>query len=156
MSYYIQSEAGRTGDLSATASMSENWVAQAIAIRPIAINLESARKNPLSSETITELSLPEGLSNLQGDEVSSELIAYPNPVNDKLNLRLRGFVEDVPTESSLVISDAMGRSHPWKAVWHENESRLELDFSQMKAGFYIININTLYGVKSIRVIKKSQ
>jgi hypothetical protein len=90
------------------------------------------------------------------DVFSSKVSVYPNPVKDRLNLSLIGLVEDVPTESSLVISDAMGRSLPWKGVWHENESRLELDFSQMKVGFYVININTLYGVKSIRVVKKSQ
>jgi hypothetical protein len=156
MSYYIQTDPGQTGDLSATASMSENWVAQAIAIRPLVINLESARINPLSSEAITELTISEGLSTLQGDEVTGELLAYPNPVKDRLNLRLRGVVEDMPSETSLEISDAMGRSLPWKGVWHDSESRLELDFSQMNVGFYIINIRTLYGIKSIRVIKKSQ
>jgi hypothetical protein len=87
--------------------------------------------------------------------VSGEIIAYPNPVKDRLNLRLKGIVEDAPTESSLGISDAMGRSLPWNGVWHEKESRLELDFSQMNVGLYIINIRTLYGMKSIRVIKKS-
>jgi hypothetical protein len=156
MSYFIQSEAGRTGDLSATASISENWVAQAIAIRPLVVDLESARINPLSSELIPELLKSEDLSSLQEEEVLAELKAYPNPVKDKLNLRLRGFVEEAPNESSLVLSDALGRSLPWNGVWYEDESRLEIDFSQMKVGFYVINIKTLYGVKSIRVIKKSQ
>jgi hypothetical protein len=134
--------------------MSENWVAQAIAIRPLVINSVSARINPLSGETVSELSKSEGLSTLQGDEVTGELLAYPNPVRDRLNLKLKGVVEDMPSETSLEISDAMGRSLPWKGVWHESESRLELDFSQMNIGFYIINIRTLTGVKSIRVIKK--
>jgi len=154
MSYYIQSDPGPTGNLSATASMSENWVAQAIAIRPLLTNVASARINPLSGETVTELSNSEELSALQGDEVSGELKAYPNPVKDRLNLKLKGVIEGVPNESSLVISDALGRNLPWKGIWHENESRLELDFSQMNIGFYIINIRTVHGVKSVRVVKK--
>lgn len=154
MSYFVQSEPGTTGNLSATASMSENWVAQAIAIRPLAKNLEFARTLPLSSETVTDLSISEGLENIEGEEGSEVILAYPNPVSDKLNLRLRGFVEEAPNESSLIISDAMGRSLPWKGIWHENENRLELDFSQMNLGFYIINVNTMQGMKSIRVIKK--
>jgi hypothetical protein len=105
---------------------------------------------------IPELLKSEDLSSLQEEEVLAELKAYPNPVKDKLNLRLRGLVEEAPNESSLVLSDALGRSLPWNGVWYEDESRLEIDFSQMKVGFYVININTLQGVKSIRVIKKSQ
>jgi hypothetical protein len=155
MSYYIQSEPGKTGNLSATASISENWVAQAIAIRPILKNMEFARTSPVSGENLTELSISEQLTSLEGEEEFEVIMAYPNPVNDKLNLRLRGFGEKAPNESSLVISDAMGRSLPWKGIWHENESLLELDFSQMNTGFYIITLKTLQGVKSIRVIKKS-
>ncbi|MDI1325099.1 MAG: S8 family serine peptidase [Algoriphagus sp.] len=154
MSYFIQSDAGETGDLTAVASLGENWVAQAIAIRPRKINLESARINPLTSETVTELSLSEGVSTLEGKEVPGELKAYPNPVRDRLNLSLKGLVEEVPSESSLVISDALGRNLPWNGTWHEKERRLELDFSHVNVGVYIINVQTLYGVKSIRVIKK--
>jgi hypothetical protein len=156
MSYYIQSDPGPTGNLSATASMSENWVAQAIAIRPLAINPESARTKPLPGERFTELSISEGISTLQLDDVPGELKAFPNPVKDRMNLILRGLVEEEPNESSLVILDAMGRSHQLPRTWYENESRLELDFSEMHVGFYIINIKTLNGVKSIRVIKKSR
>jgi len=156
MSYYIQSDPGPTGNLSATASMSENWVAQAIAIRPLAINPESARTKPLPGERFTELSISEGISTLQLDDIPGELKAFPNPVKDRMNLILRGLVEEEPNESSLVILDAMGRSHQLPRTWYENESRLELDFSEMHVGFYIINIKTLNGVKSIRVIKKSR
>ncbi|MCH6234335.1 S8 family serine peptidase [Cognataquiflexum rubidum] len=156
MAYYIQSEPGRTGDFRATASLSEHWVAQAIAIRPLVTNLQSARTQPLSTETISELAISEGISTLQQDGPSGELIAYPNPVKDRMSLSLRGLVEEEPNSSSLVILDAMGRSHQLPKVWFENESRLELDFSQMHVGFYIININTLEGVKSIRVIKHNQ
>ena len=73
-----------------------------------------------------------------------------------MNLSLMGLVKEEPNESSLVILDAMGRSHRLPQVWYGNESRLELDFSQMHIGFYIINIQTLDGVKSIRVIKQTR
>jgi hypothetical protein len=158
MAYYIQSDPGESGDLSATASVSDHWVAQAIAIRPLPLvsNLQSARTQPLSSEINSELAVSEEISTLQQDEPSGELIAYPNPVKDRMSLSLRGLVEEEPNSSSLVILDAMGRSHQLPKVWFENESRLELDFSQMHVGFYIINIRTLDGVKSVRVIKHNQ
>jgi len=98
MAYSIQSEAGQHRKFKRYRFYSENWVAQAIAIRPLVINLEFARTNPLSTEIISELAITEGTSSLQGDEVSGEIIAYPNPVKDRLNLRLKGIVEDAPTE----------------------------------------------------------
>jgi hypothetical protein len=156
MSYFIQSEPGKTGDLKASASMSEHWVAHAIAIRPLITSLESARTKPLSGESLTELSVSEDVSKLGQDGPSGQLKAYPNPVKDRMNLILRGLVQEEPNESSLVILDAMGRTHRLPQVWYGNESRLELDFSQMHIGFYIINIQTLEGVKSIRVIKQTQ
>lgn len=158
MSYYIQGEPGRTGDFRATASISEHWAAQAIAIRPLppVTNLQSARTQTLTSETISEVSIPKGVSTLEEDGTSGELIAYPNPVKDRMSLSLKGLVKEEPTSFSLVVLDALGRSHQLPNVWFENESRLELDFSQMHVGFYIININTLEGVKSIRVIKQIQ
>jgi hypothetical protein len=156
MAYFIQSEPGNTGDLSATASMSENWVAQAIAIRPRVNTLQSARINPSSSEDLTELSIAENSSSIEVNEELGEIKAYPNPVKDRINITLKGFVEEEPNPSSLVILDAMGRILPWQGTWHENENRLELDFSQMNVGFYVINIRTLYGMKTIRVIKQLQ
>ena len=156
MSYFIQSEAGETGDLRATASLAEHWVAQAIAVRPLLTSFESVRTKPLSGESLTELSVSEGVSKLEQDETSGQIKAYPNPVKDRMNLSLRGLVNEEPSESSLVILDAMGRSHRLPQVWYGNEGRLELDFSQMHIGFYIINIQTLDGVKSIRVIKQTQ
>lgn len=155
MAYYIKNDPGPTGNLSATASIAENWVAQAIAIRPKKSTIASRIiSEPI--ETSSELSVSEEVSVLQGEEVTGDIVAYPNPVKDVLNLRLRGFVEESPTESSLMISDAMGRSLPWKGIWHEKESRLELDVSQLNVGLYIINIQTLNGLKSIRVVKKSE
>ncbi|MCL6257633.1 S8 family serine peptidase [Aquiflexum sp. TKW24L] len=153
MSYFIQREPGETGDLSATASLSEHWVAQAIAIRPLASNLNSARIRALSGEPMTEMSISEESSSRQIEEVSGEIKVYPNPVKDRLSLSLRGLVEEEPTESSLIILDAMGRSLALPRTWHQSDSRMELDFSQMHVGLYIINIRTNQGVKSIRVIK---
>ena len=153
MSYFIQSEPGETGDLSATASESEHWASQAIAIRPKASNFENARINPLLGETVTEIVISEGMTNLQREETSSHLIAYPNPVKDKLNLDLKGLVLEEPTDYSLVILDAMGRIQHMPKTWYENESRLELDFSQMHMGLYVIHVNTVKGIKTVNVIK---
>jgi hypothetical protein len=148
MSYFIQGEPGETGSLTATASSAENWVAQAIAIRPLVINPENARINP---DTLVS-SMEELNAAFEEDELG-ELKAYPNPLKDRLNLSLGGYFDTAPDQSSLFIMDAAGRNLPWRGVWHEDEQRLELDFSQMNVGWYIINLKTPFGMKSIRVVK---
>jgi hypothetical protein len=95
-------------------------------------------------------------STLEVDGNLGQVKAYPNPVRGILNINLKGFVESEPTENSLVILDAMGRIRSVQRTWHSDESRMELDFSHMNKGFYIINVQTLHGIKSIRVIKESQ
>lgn len=157
MAYFIQGDAGATGDMSATASLSEHWVAQAIAIRPLRISHSS------SARTLTEdmvessvMTIGESPTTLDIDGTSDQIKAYPNPVSDLLNISLKGFVESEPTENSLVILDAMGRIRSVQRIWYPGESRMELDFSHMNKGFYIINVQTLQGIKSIRVIKQSQ
>jgi hypothetical protein len=152
MSYFIQTDPGRTGDLSATASLAESWVAQAIAIRPRVNNNQASRLLAQAIEPIVEL--PEGVSAVFGEEVIGELNAYPNPVRNKLNLSLKGYFEMAPDESSLILSDAMGRILSWQGTWHQKERMLEMDFSTMKTGLYIINIRTTKGIKSFRVIKR--
>jgi hypothetical protein len=156
MAYYIQSDPGQTGNLSAIASLSESWVAQAIAIRPRAANPANARVQQAPSKNMTESSVSEVKSTVDLEDQPGEIVAYPNPVINRLSLSLKGLVEVEPNEFSLVVLDAMGRSHQLPQIWYMDESRLELDFSQMHTGFYIINIKTLDGIKSIRVIKKSQ
>ncbi|WP_373524513.1 T9SS type A sorting domain-containing protein, partial [Aquiflexum sp.] len=157
MSFFIKREAGATGDMSAIASLSEHWVAQAIAIRPLQNNVNSARtlSAPIE-ETALEIAISEVPSSLEGDGNFRKIIAYPNPVIDRLNINLKGFVDEEPTDNSLVILDAMGRAHAVQRTWFGDESRLEMDFSRMNKGFYIINIRTLQGIKSIRVMKQSQ
>jgi len=152
MSYFVQTDPGETGDLTAIASLAESWVAQAIAIRPKVNNTQASRLLPPVVEPIIEL--PESVSALFGEEVIGELNAYPNPVRNKLNISLKGYFEMAPDDSSLILSDAMGRILSWQGSWNQKERMMELDFSTMKTGLYIININTMQGIKSIRVIKR--
>jgi hypothetical protein len=157
MAYFVQEDAGNTGPQGAIASKSESWVAQAIAIRPLRIS------NSSSARTLTEdmvessvMTISDTPSTLDADGTLGQIKAYPNPVSDRLNISLKGFVEEEPSDNSFVILDAMGRSHFVPRTWFGDESRLELDFSRMHKGFYIINIRTLHGIKSIRVMKQSQ
>lgn len=152
MSYFVQTDPGATGDLTAIASQAESWVAQAIAIRPKVNNTQASRLWPLVVEPIIEL--PEGVSALFGEEVIGELNAYPNPVKDKLNLSLKGYFETSPDETSMILTDALGRILPWQGTWNPEERLMELDFSTLKTGLYTINIRTTKGIKSIRVIKR--
>ena len=152
MSYFVQTDPGKTGNLTAIASQAESWVAQAIAIRPKVNNTQSARLLPTVAEPILEVS--ESVSAVFGEEVIGELKAYPNPVTDKLNLSLQGYFETAPDESSMILTDAMGRILPWQGTWNQKEGMMEMDFSTMNTGLYIINIRTTQGIKSIRVIKK--
>jgi hypothetical protein len=132
-------------------------VAQAIAIRPLKTTYANTART--LSEEINEnsvLTISDTSTTLEVDGTSGQIKAFPNPVSDQLNISLKGYVEEEPSDNSFVILDAMGRSHFVPRTWFGDESRLELDFSRMHKGFYIINIRTLHGIKTIRVMKQSQ
>jgi hypothetical protein len=157
MAYFVQGDAGSTGPQSAVASKSEDWVAQAIAIRPLKItNTNTTRTLTTDMVETSGFVISDLPSTHEVDGNLGQVKAYPNPVRGILNINLKGFVESEPTENSLVILDAMGRIRSVQRTWHSDESRMELDFSNMNKGFYIINVQTLHGIKSIRVIKESQ
>ena len=157
MAYFVQEDAGDTGTKSAIASKSESWVAQAIAIRPLKYtDSHSARTISGQNQLALDLATSEISATHEMDGTSGQIKAYPNPVKDLLNISLKGFVEEEPSDNSLVILDAMGRVHNVQRTWFGDESRLELDFSKMHKGFYVINVRTLHGIKSIRVIKQSE
>jgi carbonic anhydrase/acetyltransferase-like protein (isoleucine patch superfamily) len=124
MAYFVQGDAGNTGPQGAIASKSESWVAQAIAVRPLRIsNASSARiltEDMVESSVMTISDTP---STLDADGALGQIKAYPNPVSDRLNISLKGFVEEEPSDNSLVILDAMGRPHFVPRAWFGDESR---------------------------------
>jgi hypothetical protein len=156
MAYFIKNDPGNTGNMTAIASLSEDWVAQAIAIRPgkPKSNTQSARVFTGESESDPDLILSEENPMMELDEISGQIKVYPNPVKDRLNLSLKGSVVEEPNDNSLVIFDALGRVQYIQRTWHPDESRLELDFSSVGKGLYVINIRTLQGIKTIRVMKQ--
>jgi hypothetical protein len=75
-------------------------------------------------------------------------------VSNRLNLILNGQSQQ-PTNSSLMIYDGLGRVIPVQSTWHSDESRLELDFSDLNRGLYILNVRTSSGMQILRIFKQS-
>jgi hypothetical protein len=146
MAYYVQAKAGNTGDKIATSSKSEVWVAQQIAIRGESDKSESYTRNSLIAANSED-----NLNKEQQSEVS--LIAFPNPVIDRVSIQFPELTKE-PTLSSINIFDQVGRMHPVNALWHEENSSLEIDFSSMSKGLYIIRVSTQKGAQTLKVIKE--
>ncbi|MFZ6010230.1 MAG: T9SS type A sorting domain-containing protein, partial [Bacteroidota bacterium] len=72
---------------------------------------------------------------------------FPNPVDDILNINMT----DVDNESRVLLFNAAGQS-----VIHKRVESLssQLDVSTLPAGVYVLKIETLRGVQTIRVMKK--
>jgi hypothetical protein len=89
------------------------------------------------------------------EESDASLRAYPNPVKDYLNITFEGLTE-APAQSAVTIVDGIGRMYTAHTTWYSQESRLELDFSGMKEGIYLINVRTATGSKTLRIMKQSE
>ena len=136
-----------TGSKSAEATISEVWVAQQIAIRPGAIgkNRSGASSARTSSQSEVQLS----------DEQPSKesFSAYPNPIVDRLSIQFPELTKE-PSLSSISIFDQIGRSYPVNAIWHSKNASLEIDFSVMTKGLYIIRVSSSTGVQALKVQKE--
>jgi hypothetical protein len=146
LAYFIQPNEGATGTRTAVASRTETWAALTVAVRSKSGG-ENARQRFTSAQT-TESST----ESLMTETVS--VTAYPNPVSNRLNLILNGQSQQ-PTNSSLMIYDGLGRVIPVQSTWHSDESRLELDFSDLNRGLYILNVRTSSGMQILRIFKQS-
>ena len=149
MAYFIQPAQGATGNKSAMATKNEVWVAQQIAIKPGANHGQSARNAVILADMTP-------MSELQPADVPNEevkLVAYPNPVVSKVFIQ---FPEQSkkPEPSAVFIYDTQGRSYPVNAVWHDDRSRLSIDFSEMQIGLFIIHVSTNQSVQTLKVIKQ--
>ena len=152
MAYFIQAGKGATGTKTATASYSEVWVAQQVAIRPAlgAAGSSSARNATASSS-------PEGNHTVVGEgsfaEASFVLVtAYPSPVKDFVSLTVEG-MESKLDKSQVAVFDGIGRSYPVNATLNEDNS-LRLDFSNMNRGFYIIKVGHTRGIQTVKIYKE--
>jgi Secretion system C-terminal sorting domain len=59
-----------------------------------------------------------------------------------------------PAGLSVNIYDRIGRSYPVNAVWSSEKTSLELDFSSMERGLYIIRVTSEKGAQTLKVSKE--
>jgi hypothetical protein len=144
MAFSLRNDPGPTGEISARASVGESWAAQAIAVRP--------KAKGVILRTTSEITVERNPIAFMEEELGM-IKTYPNPVKDKFNIILNGYLDEAPSLSSLALHDALGRTLNWKGTWNADERRIELDFSDLNSGIYFIRIQTKNGLKSIRVIK---
>ena len=151
MAYYSQPDAGITGSKTATASISEFWVAQQLAIKPVQnrSGSSSGRSADLASDnTYSEESQSFG-------DPDNGAHAYPNPVRDRVVIQIDDLTEE-PSSDDVRILDRIGRTYPVKSAWDAPNKLLEIDFAEMGTGIYFIKVNTISGSKSVRVMKVSE
>ena len=146
MAYYIQSDKGATGSKTAIASLSDYWVAQQIAVR--AKNKSGSNGGRNSGTTaINEDQLS------QDQQVEGSLIGYPNPVVDKVIIQFPEATQE-PSTSSISIFDQIGRAYPINAVWYAETNKMEIDFSAISKGLYLIRVSTDKGTQTVKVFKE--
>jgi len=143
MASYVKPTAGSTGSKTASASSKEVWVAQQITVIGPSATSKSGASSRTSSTTSTLNESPNDVM----------LSAYPNPITDRVNIQ---YPENLaaPTSTSVSIYDRIGRSYPVNAIWHQENTSLEIDFSSLERGLYIILVNTEKGVQTLKVSKE--
>jgi hypothetical protein len=147
LAYFVQTEAGATGTRTAVASRTETWASATVAIRSKTSGANERQRFTGTQETTNT-----------ADVMMTETIsvtAYPNPVTNRLNLIMEGQA-DQPNSSQLVIYDGLGRVIPVNSTWYNDENRLEMDFSELNRGLYIINVRTGNGIQVLRIFKQSE
>ena len=137
----------RSGDKSAEATISEVWVAQQIAIRPEAIGPNR------SGSSSSRSSSPSEVQRFEEQPSKESFSAYPNPIVERIFIQFQEFTKQ-PELSSINIFDQIGRSYPVNAIWHQENTSLEIDFSLMTKGLYIIRVSTNTGVQALKVQKE--
>ena len=81
--------------------------------------------------------------------VNDELLIYPNPVGDNLNLEIRNF--DQSKKYKLVIYDSMGRKVKNYII---NENNSSINISSLSTGIYIIAISDEKKMITKKIYKK--
>jgi uncharacterized repeat protein (TIGR01451 family) len=99
-------------------------------------------KAPVSTNTAS--TIIQALEN-QTFESSQNFVAYPNPVNEVLNL----YSSDSITVNAIAIYNSLGQL--MKIITNPGNS---INISQLKQGIYFINISTENGISSVKFIKE--
>jgi hypothetical protein len=88
------------------------------------------------------------------EETSEVKIAvYPNPAKNQLFIQFPELSAQ-PQVSSISISDQIGRVYGVNSIWHQGNSSLEIDFSTLTTGLYIIRVRTDRGIQTLKVSKE--
>ena len=111
------------------------------------IGVNGIKQSPASEIECVELETGNGDENGNEDgveELSSSLLLYPNPVNDKLNIVTEVEVEEV------VVYDVFGRQR----TTDNRQQTSSIDVSMLNNGVYFVMIKTNDGVVMKRFVKK--
>jgi hypothetical protein len=81
--------------------------------------------------------------------VSDQLIAYPNPVNEKVYLSMK----DIENYKMIQLFDYAGRSYPISSIDRRTD-HLEIDMEQLSAGNYFIRVIMEDSSRVVQIIKK--
>jgi len=80
---------------------------------------------------------------------SDQLLAYPNPVIDKVSLSMK----DIEHYEVIKLYDLSGRVHPLTSI-DKRTNRLEIDMAHLPGGHYILNLVMEDSAKVVQLIKK--
>ncbi len=151
MAYYIQANAGATGLKTASASKRDYWVAQQIAIKPMqGRSGSSAARDGIAS---TNSNRNTGTQISEESEAQVNLVTYPNPVVDRVSIQFPELTKQ-PQSNTISIFDGIGKSYPVNAIWVAENTIMEIDFSTMNKGLFIIRVSTDSGVQTLKVLKE--
>jgi hypothetical protein len=98
--------------------------------------------NPKSTASFTE---SDALNGMDPDQ----LVAYPNPVIDKVYLSLTG----IENYKMIKLYDFAGRSHPITSI-DKRTDRLEIDMADLPSGHYIISVVMEDSTRVVQLIKR--
>ena len=87
------------------------------------------------------------------EEIDQSVVAYPNPVVDRIHISISGMNER-PANSSIQIMDQLGKQYPIRTGWDKDTHQLEVDFSDMDKGLYLVKIISSAGAKVVKVFKE--
>jgi hypothetical protein len=148
MAYFVQADKGATGSKTATATINEVWVAQQIAIRPAAGRAGANARGNTIAATTSDIKESQPV-----ESAVAEVVGYPNPVRDFLNVTIEGISEQ-PTASNIMIVDRIGRSYPVKATWEQRNNALQIDLSDLNKGLYLIKVSVSTGTQVLKIYKE--
>jgi hypothetical protein len=110
-------------------------------------------QNNSSARTFPSISSSEPRIYNLADELGEQVVAYPNPTVDYVNISISGITE-LPTAANISIVDQVGRNYTVKSNWQADNSILQLDLTNLDKGLYLIRINHNKGIQTLKIFKE--